>query len=107
MRPYTYVDELIFKLATWHPLLEPFSMTSIGGPFGPSVGALFSKWKHLKFLRLGDEDNVYGPFVKGEETIDLAAYQSTFVCYLYKEKNASQCSYIVVGLYSGAASVAG
>ena len=76
--PRGYLERLTSQISKWNPLLERFSMTCIGYPFLPSIGALFKSWTKLKFLRLGDRDNTHGPFA-ADGRIDLVNYQP--VCH--------------------------
>ena len=73
-RSYEYLRRLTSQLSTSNPLLERFSMTSIGGTLSASMGKLFKPFNNLKFLQLGDGDNEGGPFAD-DGRINLEAYK--------------------------------
>ena len=73
-RSYGYLNELTSALVTSNPLLERFSMTSIGATFSASMGGLFRPFNNLKILALGDGDNQDGPFA-ADGRIDFNAYK--------------------------------
>lgn len=51
------ITQLTTALASPAYEIERFSLGSVLLPFSPTLGALFSQWKSLTFLRLGDWDN--------------------------------------------------
>ena len=83
-----YLGQLTSGLAKWNPLLEKFSMTSIGYTFHPSMARLFKPLQSLKFLRLGDSDNEGGPF-DSERRIDFHAYKPVSTMQPVSEPSSS------------------
>ena len=80
--PSSYLEELMHAIVNPNPLLEQFTLSTVGIPFSPSVGKLFRPWQHLRFLRLGDGGNTKGPFITRKGRLDFKAYQSKIVWHL-------------------------
>ncbi|KAL2071866.1 hypothetical protein VTL71DRAFT_13101 [Oculimacula yallundae] len=60
LTPSVALRELITSPAT--AKMEKFSTRCIEGPFSAELGQLFSPWKNLRFLHVGDEDIAGGPY---------------------------------------------
>ena len=53
-----FFQELTTALASPKFSVERFSVGDMGTSFSPPLGMLFRAWKNLKYLRVGDKDNM-------------------------------------------------
>ena len=75
-----YLKELSYAIAESNPLLEHFSLSTIGVPFDALTGKLFAIWQHIRVLRIGDGDIGIRDFgYEKDGLLDFEAYQKPIV----------------------------
>ncbi|KAE9371919.1 hypothetical protein N431DRAFT_378022 [Stipitochalara longipes BDJ] len=90
-----FLTELTSALASPAREIERLSITNIKDSFSPDVGKLFASWRSLKFLRLGDIEAEFGPYVI-DGRLDFSSYAPEILGFIIALPQSLQELYLEI-----------